>query len=100
MKIVKQGVLAVGSNIVFTGATSKTYTIESIMLNNPLAYNVEIKRFDHLANTTITLCSLTLDAWYLGNQPTIGLVAVPKTTTSSTVYRAVRLFTINGTALT
>jgi hypothetical protein len=61
MKIVKQGVLAVGSNIVFTGATSKTYTIESIMLNNPLAYNVEIKRFDHLANTTITLSKLTLD---------------------------------------
>jgi hypothetical protein len=61
MKIVKQGVLAVGSNIVFTGATSKTYTIESIILNNPLAYNVEIKRFDHLANTTITLSKLTLD---------------------------------------
>jgi hypothetical protein len=61
MKIVKQGVLAVGSNIVFTGATSKTYMIESIMLNNPLAYNVEIKRFDHLANTTITLSKLTLD---------------------------------------
>jgi hypothetical protein len=31
------------------------------MLNNPLAYNVEIKRFDHLANTTITLSKLTLD---------------------------------------
>jgi hypothetical protein len=59
--VVRQGILAVGSNIVFTGATSKTYTIESIMLNNPLAYNVEIKRFDHLANTTITLSKLTLD---------------------------------------
>ena len=50
--------------------------------------------------TGSTYGALTTYAWYLGNQPAIGLVAVPKTTTSSTAYRAVRLFTVTGTTLT
>jgi hypothetical protein len=59
--IVRQGILAVGSNVIFTGFDSKNYITESIMLNNSSAYTIQIKRFDHLANTTTTLCSLTLD---------------------------------------
>jgi hypothetical protein len=62
MNVVKQGILTVGNNTIFSAFKNKSYKTDSLMFNNSIAYSIDIQRYDSEARNTISLCKLDLDA--------------------------------------
>lgn len=60
-QITKQGVLTIGSNIVFSVGNNKKYKTGLLNFNNPVAYSITIKKYSDNQDITTTLAELTLD---------------------------------------
>lgn len=60
--ITKQGTLKTGSNILVSIDSKKNYINKLISLNNPVAYNIEIQKYDSVRDNTVTLCKFNLAA--------------------------------------
>lgn len=60
--ITRQGILRAGQNAVFLAENKKNYVNKLISLNNSVAYNITIEKYDSTEDNTVTLCKLNLAA--------------------------------------
>lgn len=59
--VVKQGLLSIGSNVLFEADIKKNYTVKLIKFTNISAYDIELKKYDTSDNTELTVVKLNLD---------------------------------------
>jgi hypothetical protein len=59
--IVKQGILNIGSNMLFEAEIKKNYIVKLIKFTNISAYDIELKKYDTSDNTELTVVKLSLD---------------------------------------
>jgi len=60
--VTRQGILKAGQSTVFSAENKKNYVNRLISLNNSVAYNIEIQKYDSTEDNTVTLCKLSLAA--------------------------------------